>query len=165
MYIISLSDRHLIFGVSTDVKSIQSPTGSIFREQDTDKAFRLEGGIWVEKLNPSYSVAAHTHVPVPPTYALLANGATTMGLGTNNTAKVTPTATATYTTTAPVAGTHCHLIILTAGTTSFTITFGTGFKPATTLVTGTVAARVFVLSWISDGTNLYEVSRTAAIIA
>jgi hypothetical protein len=104
----------------------------------------------------------HTHAP---TYAALANGTTALALATNSTVKVTPTATATLTTTVPAAGTHCHVIILTAGTTTFTLTFGTGFKPTATLVTGTVAARVFVLSWISDGTSLYEVSRTAAMPA
>jgi hypothetical protein len=104
----------------------------------------------------------HTHAP---TYATLANGTTALALATNNTVKVTPTATATVTTTVPAAGTHCHVIVLTAGTTTFTLTFGTGFKPTATLVTGTTAARVFVVSWISDGTNLYEVSRTAAMPA
>jgi hypothetical protein len=104
----------------------------------------------------------HTHAP---TYAALANGTTALALATNSTVKVTPTATATLTTTVPAAGTHCHVIILTAGTTTFTLTFGTGFKPTATLVTGTVAARVVVLSWISDGTSLYEVSRTAAMPA
>jgi hypothetical protein len=104
----------------------------------------------------------HTHAP---TYATLANGTTALALATNSTVKVTPTATATLTTTVPAAGTHCHTIILTAGTTTFTLTFGTGFKPTATLATGTTAARVFVLSWISDGTSLYEVSRTAAMPA
>jgi hypothetical protein len=104
----------------------------------------------------------HTHAP---TYATLANGTTALALATNSTVKVTPTATASLTTTVPAAGTHCHVIVLTAGTTTFTLTFGTGFKPTATLVTGTVAARVFVLSWISDGTSLYEVSRTAAMPA
>jgi hypothetical protein len=88
-----------------------------------------------------------------------------MALGTNAAVKVTPNANATYTTTVPVAGTECFLLILTSGTSSRTITFGTGFKPVGTLATGTTSARVFVLSWISDGTNLYEVSRTAAIVA
>jgi hypothetical protein len=106
--------------------------------------------------------SVHTHAP---TYATLANGTTALALATNNTVKVTPTATATLTTTVPAAGTHCHVIVLTANTTTFTLTFGTGFKPTATLVTGMVAARVFVLSWISDGTNLYEVSRTAAMPA
>jgi hypothetical protein len=104
----------------------------------------------------------HTHAP---TYATLANGTSALALATNSTVKVTPTATATLTTTVPAAGTHCHVIVLTSGTTTFTLTFGTGFKPSATLVTGTVAARVFVLSWISDGTSLYEVSRTAAMPA
>jgi hypothetical protein len=104
----------------------------------------------------------HTHAP---TYATLANGTTALALATNSTVKVTPTTTATLTTTVPAAGTHCHVIVLTAGTTTFTLTFGTGFKPTATFVTGTVAARVFVLSWISDGTSLYEVSRTAAMPA
>jgi hypothetical protein len=88
-----------------------------------------------------------------------------MAFGTNHAVKVTPTANATYTTTVPVAGTECHLIVLTSGTTSRTITFGTGFKAVGTLATGTTSARVFVVTWISDGTNLYEVSRTAAMVA
>ena len=88
-----------------------------------------------------------------------------MAFGTNSTVKVTPTASATYTTTVPAAGTHVFLIVLTSGTSSWTITFGSGFKPTTTLATGTTTARVFVLSWISDGTNLYEVSRTVAMVA
>lgn len=88
-----------------------------------------------------------------------------MGFGTVGTVKVTPTANATYTTTVPAAGTACHLIVLTSGTTSRTITFGTGFKPTGTLATGTTSGRVFVVHWISDGTNLYEAGRTAAMVA
>jgi hypothetical protein len=88
-----------------------------------------------------------------------------MALGINNAVKVTPNLSATYTTTVPAAGRNAYILILTVGSTSFTITFGTGFKPSTTLATGTVAARIFVLEFISDGTNLYEVSRTAALVA
>lgn len=100
-----------------------------------------------------------------PTYATLANDTLTLALATNNTVKLTVTANRTLTTTVPAAGTHCHVIVLTAGTSSFTITFGTGFKPTGTLATGTTSARVFVLAFISDGTNLYETSRTAAMVA
>jgi hypothetical protein len=78
---------------------------------------------------------------------------------------VTPTATATLTTTVPAAGTCCWLIVLTSGTASYTLTFGTGFKATGTLATGTTSARVFVVHWISDGTNLYESGRTAAMVA
>lgn len=88
-----------------------------------------------------------------------------MALGTNTVVKVTPTANATYTTTVPAAGTHCHILILTSGTTSRTITFGTGFKPTGTLATGTTSSRVFAIGWVSDGTNLYETGRTVAMVA
>lgn len=88
-----------------------------------------------------------------------------MALGTNTTVKVTPTATATLTSTVPAAGTEVNVIILTSGVSSFTLTFGTGFKPTATLATGTTSARVFVVSFVSDGTNLYERSRTTAMVA
>jgi hypothetical protein len=100
-----------------------------------------------------------------PVHATLANGATAMGLGTNDSVKVTPTANATYTTTVPVAGSRRTILILTSGTTSRTITFGTGFKAVGTLATGTATARVFAISFISDGVSLYETGRTAAIVA
>lgn len=122
--------------------------------------------------HPTYATDADltTHAATPhgggvPVYAVLANGATAMGFGTTDGVKVTPTANATYTTTVPAAGKEVHLIVLTSGTTSRTITFGAGFKPVGTLATGTTSARVFVLAWISDGTSLYEVSRTAAMAA
>ena len=88
-----------------------------------------------------------------------------MAFADNDVVKVTPTANATYTTTVPPAGTMKRLIILTSGTTSRTITFGTGFKAVGTLATGTTSARVFVINWVSDGTNLYEAGRTAAMVA
>ena len=103
--------------------------------------------------------------PASPTYTVLANGAVAMAFATNTTVKVTPTANATYTTTVPAAGEPRYLLILTSGTQSRTITFGSGFKPTATLATGTTSARVFVVEWISDGSNLYEVGRTTAMVA
>jgi len=100
-----------------------------------------------------------------PSYGALANGTTAMAFATVATRKVTPTATATFTTTVPAAGTCCQLLILTSGTTSYTITFGSGFKSTGTLATGTTTGRVFCIHWISDGTNLYENGRTAAMAA
>ncbi len=98
-------------------------------------------------------------------YWAASNGATAMGFGTYATCKVIPTGNATYTTTVPDAGTKCVLLVLTSGGSSYTITFGTGFKTTGTLATGTTTDRVFALAFISDGTNLYEVSRTAAMVA
>jgi hypothetical protein len=100
-----------------------------------------------------------------PSYAALANGTTAMALATNHVVKVTPTGNSTLTTTVPAAGTFCAVIILTSGTVSRTITFGTGFKPTATLATGTTSGRVFVVTFVSDGTNLYESARTIAMPA
>jgi hypothetical protein len=96
-------------------------------------------------------------------HAVLANGTTAMAFATNFNVRVTPTATATFTTTVPSAGIRCSLIILTSGASSYTITFGTGFRTTGTLATGTTTARYFVMDFISDGTTLTEVSRTTAM--
>lgn len=123
---------------------------------------------WASVTNkPStFTPGTHTHETLPVTaFTTLANGTTALELGTNGVVKVTPTATATLTTTVPPAGTRCAVIVLTSGTTSYTLTFGTGFKPVGTLATGTVTNRVFVINFISDGTRLYEAGRTAAMAA
>ena len=86
-------------------------------------------------------------------------------MATNTTVKVTPTGNATLTTTVPAGGQERVVLILTSGASSFTLTFGSGFKPTGTLATGTVTARVFALTFMSDGTNLYETARTVAMVA
>jgi hypothetical protein len=98
-------------------------------------------------------------------YSALANDTTTMAFATQAAVKLTVTGNKTLTTTVPPAGSICNLIVLTSGTNSFTITFGTGFKTTGTLATGTSDAKVFVVSFVSDGTNLYEMSRTTAMTA
>jgi len=61
-------------------------------------------------------------------YVVLTDDATAMGFANKTVVRITPAGTTTYTTTVPPAGTICVLSILTSGTTSRTITFGTGFK-------------------------------------
>jgi hypothetical protein len=90
-------------------------------------------------------------------------GTTAMLLGSYNVVKVTPNATATYTTTVAPAGSESSIIIVTSGTTSYTITFGTGFLTTGTLATGTVTAKTFVVNFVSDGTTMIETSRTVAM--
>ncbi len=78
----------------------------------------------------------------------------------------TPTQSATLNATGVtgVVGSLVYLVVTTSGTTSYTITFGTGFKTtSSTLATGTVTAKVFTITFISDGTNLNEVARTTAM--
>ncbi len=96
---------------------------------------------------------------------VLANDTLAQALATNLNTKVTVTASRTLTTTVPAAGVRCSVVILTSGTSSWTVTFGTGFKPTGTLATGTSSAKVFVVNFLSDGTNLYEAGRTAAMSA
>lgn len=60
-------------------------------------------------------------------------------------------------------GARVSVVVTTADTTSRTLTFGTNFKTTGTLATGTVASKVFTINFIGDGTNLNEVSRTAAM--
>jgi hypothetical protein len=97
------------------------------------------------------------------TYTALADGTLALAFGVNSCVTVTPTATGTFTTTVPAAGVHCWLIILTTGTTSRTMTFGTGFKSTGTLATGTTSGRTFVVHFISDGTKVIESGRTVAM--
>jgi hypothetical protein len=92
-----------------------------------------------------------------------ATDAVALAFGVNDVAKLTPTADRTYTSTVPTAGQRKTLIVLTSGTDSYTLTFGSGFKTTGTLATGTVTAKVFTISFVSDGTNLIETSRTAAM--
>ena len=96
-------------------------------------------------------------------YALLTTGTVAMALATNRVVKVTPNAAATFTTTVAPAGARATVLILTSGATSYTITFGTGFKTTGTLATGTTAARTFAIEFVSDGTSMIETSRTVAM--
>lgn len=74
-----------------------------------------------------------------------------------------PTGDVTLNADTPTPGTRLYLIVTTVNTTSRTISFSTGFKATGSLTTGTVSGKVFVLSFIGDGTNLNEVSRTTAM--
>lgn len=84
-------------------------------------------------------------------------------LATNHVSQVTVSLNVTLTTTVPPAGTTARVIIVTSGTTSRIVTFGTGFKATGTLLTGTASNRRFVVTFVSDGTQLLETSRTIAI--
>lgn len=96
-------------------------------------------------------------------YTALTAGTTAMALATNHVVSVTPNATATYTTTVAPAGARATIIVNTSGTSSYTITFGTGFKTTGTLATGTVSAKTFVINFVSDGTTMIETGRTTAM--
>jgi hypothetical protein len=75
--------------------------------------------------------------------------------------KMTPSETTTINCGTNV-GTGVIHMIFTAGS-QFTVTFGTGFKSSGTLDVGATPGKVFVLTFVSDGTTLTEVGRTAAM--
>ena len=115
------------------------------------------------QFNTAMSNGKFTGMTTPATFTPTAAAPGAVAFSESNTfVVVTPNATGTYTTTVPAAGVICYLMVLTSGVTSFTLTFGTGFRPTATLATGTVTGRYFTLGFISDGTNLVEISRTAA---
>jgi len=99
----------------------------------------------------------------PELLATLANDTLAVNLRDNRLAQLTVTADRTLTTTIAPAGTLCHLIILTTGTTSRTITFGTGFRTTGTLATGTADVKKFIITFLSDGVTMLEVCRTGAM--
>jgi hypothetical protein len=99
---------------------------------------------------------------IAPSYVNIATTAV-LNFTASSTLKVTPTDNVTVTATVPAAGTIARLLVLTSGVTSRTITFSTGFKVTGTLATGTVTAKYFAMTFISDGTQLIETSRTAAM--
>ena len=61
------------------------------------------------------------------------------------------------------AGQRVDVVITTSGTNSYTLTFNTNFKTTGTLATGATSGKVFVVAFVSDGTNLIEVARTTAM--
>lgn len=76
----------------------------------------------------------------------------------------TPSASITALNAATVStGQLIYIVFTTSGTSSFVVTFNTNFKTTGTLTTGTVSGKVFTMSFISDGTNFNEVSRTTAM--
>ena len=67
------------------------------------------------------------------------------------------------TTTNAVKGRVYTIKVLTSGTSSYTLTFGTNFKTTGTLATGTTSAKVFTIQFVYDGSTFNEVSRTTAM--
>lgn len=61
------------------------------------------------------------------------------------------------------AGKILILDIITWGSAS-TITFSTGFKVPATLVIGTTTGKKWTVIFKSDGTNYWEISRSAAVV-
>lgn len=82
---------------------------------------------------------------------------------TSSTVTITPTGACTFNASGGVAGQILTFSITTSGTTSFVLTWGTNFRKAGTLATGTTSARFFSVTFICiNGTTWQEIARTAA---
>lgn len=95
--------------------------------------------------------------------ALAASGAVSLDPTLGEVFTLTPTGAVTLSALSAAVGSRVYLVTTTSGTTSFALTFGTAFKSQGALSTGTVSGKVLVVAFVGDGTNLNEVSRTAAM--
>lgn len=75
---------------------------------------------------------------------------------------IQPTGDTTLSMASLPSGGEITLRVGTSGTTSWNITFGTNFKSTGTLATGTVSGKFFMLTFYTNGSSWYEVSRTTA---
>lgn len=84
---------------------------------------------------------------------------------TSTVTTLTPTGAMTINFASPAlfTGVFINLEVVTSGSSSFTLTFGTNTKNQGTLATGTASGKVFLVCFVSDGTNWIEVSRTTAM--
>ncbi len=105
------------------------------------------------------AAAANVVIPVS------ASNATSMDCSKGDVFTYVPTENTTITAKNIAPGQRVSIQFTTSGTSSFTITFGTGFLTTGTLATGTTSAKVFVVCFEADpsGTSLKETSRTTAM--
>jgi hypothetical protein len=96
--------------------------------------------------------------------ALGTTGAVSLDPSLGDVFTITPTGNVTLNAAATPANARITIFVTTSGTSSFNITFGTGFISAGVLPTGTVSGKTFAISFGSDGAHLIEcAARTAAM--
>jgi hypothetical protein len=149
------------------------PNDSVFAPFNTDKPYFLE-----EAADPVDGTPADQGAPVFTAGTVTAAGqirsSTVTPLATSGTITfdgslgqvytITPTGNVELdATTVPAAGSIVYLIVTTSGTTSYNIVFDANFKDQGTLATGATSGAVFTVTFVSNGTNLNEVSRTVAM--
>ena len=117
------------------------------------------------KINATDYNTQWSNVGIATTYVDMGTNPTALSLTAEETVLATISASTTFTSTVPAAGARGTVIIFTSGTTSRTVTFGTGFKSQGTLSTGTTASRYWIVNFISNGTSWLETSRTTTAYA
>jgi hypothetical protein len=95
--------------------------------------------------------------------ALADNTAAAINWDTANVATLKTNAAVTLTCTGGKAGQTYVVQILSSGTTTRDVTFGSGFRTTAVLATGGTDARYFTVTFVKIGATMTEVSRTAAM--
>jgi hypothetical protein len=131
-------------------------TSSMLATGNTYPTPTLSGGTTITQSTPLYE-----------TYSTVTFGssiALTFTATDGNTRRIacTSSTASTITATAPRAGYVLRLSFTTDGTAGNVITFSTGFKTTGTYTLAS-ASKYYSIVFVSDGTNLIELSRTAAV--
>ena len=156
-----------LYGTLYPTYTVANSTGSVSAEFSANSVFALVGSysnhpFCIRTNNTNrFNFLANGNAYYS-TQTLTAGSTVTWDASTGNDFILTPNQTCTINVTNPQAGAW-YILTLTASSSSYTITFGTNIKSTGTLATGTVAGKQFVLLYRSDGTNLIEMSRTAAL--
>jgi hypothetical protein len=151
------------------------PNSTIFAVYNSNKPASLDTTLLAGGVNPNGGAADLA----PPIYTAgtvtalgqvrsstvtpLTSAATvTIDVSLGQVFKITPGEDITFSVSNHLPGDRFTLIITTTSSSrTLTFTGGSDLYATGTLTTGTTAARIFTISFISDGLAMYEVSRTA----
>jgi len=97
------------------------------------------------------------------TAALTPGNTVSVDFSTATVFTLTPAQSEVLNATNCTAGENASLIVTTSGSNTYILTFLTNFKTSGTLTTGTISGKVFVVSFMCNGTTATEMTRTAAM--
>lgn len=120
-------------------------------------AVELSGGVTLTQATPLYQTYSTVSFGSPVSLTFTATDGNARRIACTSSTSATINAASV-----PRAGYILHILFTTDVTGGNVITFGTGFKTTGTY-TLTGANKYFQIVFISDGSNLLEVSRTAAV--
>lgn len=108
------------------------------------------------------NVIAGRQIYSATTTALPASGTNTVDFTVGQLYTLSATGATTINATVPPSGSVVYIVSTSPAGGTQTVTFGTGFKKSGTLATG-AAGNVATIVFVSDGTNLNEISRSATL--
>jgi hypothetical protein len=154
------------------------PNSGLFVVYNSDKPTYLGGSASFAAANPALPSLTTTNLVTAGTGVVATTGQiraatiTAIASGTSPSIDISlgqvftftcPAGAPTFTISNPANGASVYLIIthLAGDTNARVITFGSNIKGLGTLTTGSAGGEIYTLEFISDGTSLLEISRTA----